>query len=87
MKKTKEFLDLGIKLKLDELLDFKIAFAFKSLFPQKSDASKQREKVLANDKLTRVTVGNLPADADNYNKYIVVADYVKAKTDMENPPA
>lgn len=50
--KPKEFLDPNIKLKLSEILDFKILVTFKSLFPQDSDTQQKRQQTAENTKLT-----------------------------------
>lgn len=78
MKKTKEFLDLGITLDMSTLLDFKIFFAFKPIFPQKADAAQKRKAVLDNQSLSKATKWVSPTpSSENYNKYIVIADVAK----------
>jgi hypothetical protein len=72
-KKTKEFLDLGISLKLSELIDFKIFFAFKPIFAQKSDAAQKRKQIIENKSLVKATLkASDTPDAEDYNKYVIV---------------
>lgn len=52
------------------------------MFPQKSDATKARQKKEENKKTSEAIVGNLPADAENYNRYVIVADIAREKANM-----
>lgn len=74
--KTKEFLDSNIKIKFADNFAFKLQVWLKPVFPQKSTTIKTQEQAQANADLN-VAVLDMNADApeaDNYNKYIVVAD-------------
>jgi hypothetical protein len=87
MKKTKEFLDLGITLNMADLLDFKIFFAFKPIFSQKADAAQKRKQILDNETLAKATKwASNSATSENYNKYIVIADVAKNKA-LQQPVA
>ena len=84
MKKTKEFLDLGISLKLSELIDFKIFFAFKPIFAQKSDAAQKRKQVIENTNLMQTTLGiTSTPSSENYDKYVVVSDIAGIKASLQ----
>lgn len=84
MKKTKEFLDLGIQLKLSEIINFKIYFDFKPIFAQKSDAAKKRQKILENKALSESVSSDSTPDTENYNRYVVVANPVQDNADLES---
>lgn len=74
--KTKEFLDGAIKINFADNFAFKLQVGFKPVFPQKSTTIKRQEQSQANMDLN-IAVLDMNAsapDADNYNKYIVVAD-------------
>lgn len=74
--KTKEFLDSNIKIKFADNFAFKLQVGFKPVFLQKSTTIKIKEQSQANTDLNIAVLDmNTSAPkADNYNKYIVVAD-------------
>lgn len=83
-KKTKEFLDLWISLNLADLLDFKIFFAFKPIFAQKSSAAEQRKQTIEAARLAQATLGMASNPAsENYNKYVIVSDIAKNKAELQ----
>ena len=80
MKKTKEFLDLGITLDMSTLIDFKIFFAFKPIFAQKNDAAEKRLKAEEKKNLDKALLkSSSTSSSENYNKYVIVADVPKNK--------
>lgn len=84
MKKTKEFLDLGISLKLADLLDFKIFTAIKPIFAQKADAAKKRQQAIENATLAQATTKKAPTpESENYNKYVIVSDIAADSAGLE----
>lgn len=83
--KRKEFLDGNIKIKLADNFAFKLQVWFKPVFPQISTTVKAQEQSQANVDLNIAVLDmNTSApEADDYNKYIVIADVASNKATME----
>jgi len=82
--KTKESLDIPVKLNLGNLFSFDININSKSIFPQKSKKDEQNKESQTNKKLQSIIGENSDkSEADDYNKYIVVADVAKNKANTQ----
>lgn len=83
--KTKEFLDGTIKIKLADNFAFKILVGFKPVFAQRSATitTKEQEKELTDLNVWILDMNTTNPTADNYNKYIVIADPVRTAASAE----
>lgn len=81
----KEFLDGNIKTKFADLFAFKLQVNFKPLFTKKSTTvqAKEQEEERKDFNLWVIDMNVANPDADDYNKYIVIADPPKNDADME----
>ncbi len=82
---TKEFLDGVITTKLADNFDFKLQVSFKPVFEPRKPMVEQKkwEEHNSNLGLGILNMNTANLDADNYNKYIVVADVEKNKASSE----
>ena len=82
---TKEFLDGVITTKLSDNFDFKLQVSFKPVFEPRKPMVEQKkwEEHNSNLGLGILNMNTANLDADNYNKYIVVADVEKNKASSE----
>jgi len=83
--KTKEFLDSNIKIKFADNFAFKLQVWFKPLFEQRSAIIKKQEQEQANTDMDLAVLGMNAAapEADDYDKYIVIADPIRNKANLE----
>lgn len=83
---TKEFLDGTIKINFAELFDFKLQFGFKPVFEQRKAVIEQKKWEEHNSDLGLgiLNMNTANVEADDYNKYIVVADVERNKA-MSQP--
>jgi len=81
----KEFLDGSIKINFPDTFAFQLQIGFKPLFPQRSKVIEERNRVEHNTNLWLGILNMNTADvgADDYEKYIVVADVSRNKAMME----
>lgn len=81
----KEFLDSNTKISFADNFAFKLQVNFKPLFPKKSNTveTKEEEQDMKDFNLSIMNMNISAPDADNYNKYIVIADPVKNDANME----
>lgn len=83
--KTKEFLDGNIKIKFADNFAFNFQVNFKPVFVKTSTTTKTQEQLQSN---TDLNIGVLDMnagspEADNYNKYIIVADPIRDNANLE----
>lgn len=76
---TKEFLDGTIKINFAELFSFKLQFGFKPVFAQRQAMIEQKKWEQHNSNLGfgLLNMNTANIDADDYNKYVIVADVVR----------
>jgi hypothetical protein len=82
---TKEFLDGNIKIKFADNFAFKLQMGFKPVFAQKTTTIKRQEQSQANVDLNIAVLdmNSSAPEADDYNKYIVVADPISNNAGLE----
>lgn len=82
---TKEFLDGNIKINFSELFSFKLQFGFKPVFPKTKVVVEQKKWEENNSDLWLGILNMNTADieADDYEKYVIVADVPKNQANTE----
>lgn len=83
--KTREFLDGNIKIKFADNFAFNFQVDFKPVFPKISTTTKIQEQSQANTDLNLgvLDMNASAPEADNYNKYIIVADPISNNASLE----
>jgi hypothetical protein len=81
----KEFLDGNIKINFADNFAFKLQVNFKPLFAKKSTSveAKEQEQDMKDFSLSIMGMNIGSPEADDYNKYIIIADPVKNDANME----
>ncbi len=83
--KTKEFLDGNISINFADNFAFKLQVGFKPVFEQQSDTVKKKtqEQILEDFNQSIINLNTTNPEADDYNKYVVIADPAITEAYME----